>query len=88
MAKVSKNIKKYRKEKNITQDMLAEQLNVTRQAISNWENDKSQPDIESLKSMADFMHVEIYNGNIVVTAIFVENTPIEQWLETHNAYFL
>lgn len=59
MAKVSKNIKKYRKEKNITQDMIAEQLNVTRQAISNWENDKSQPDIESLKSMADFMHVEI-----------------------------
>lgn len=59
MGKVSKNLKKIRKEKGITQEELAGKLNVTRQAISNWENDKSQPDIESLKLIADVFSTDI-----------------------------
>lgn len=35
---VCKNIKKFRTAKQMTQDELAQQLNVTRQAVSNWEN--------------------------------------------------
>lgn len=35
---VGKNIKKFRTAKQMTQDELAQQLNVTRQAVSNWEN--------------------------------------------------
>lgn len=58
MAKISKNIKNLRKEKNLTQDALAEMLNVTRQAISNWENDKTQPDIDTLERMAAALGVE------------------------------
>ncbi len=38
MSNVGKNIKKFRSEKGITQEELAEQLHVTRQAVSNWEN--------------------------------------------------
>lgn len=34
---VGDNIKRYRSEKSMTQDELAEKLNVTRQAVSNWE---------------------------------------------------
>ena len=34
---VSNSIKKLREEKGMTQDELAEKLNVTRQAVSNWE---------------------------------------------------
>lgn len=34
---VGKNIKKYRVSKNMSQEDLAELLNVTRQAVSNWE---------------------------------------------------
>lgn len=34
---VSNSIKKLREEKGMTQDELAEQLNVTRQAVSSWE---------------------------------------------------
>ena len=37
MNMVSDSIKKLRKEKGMTQDELAEQLCVTRQAVSNWE---------------------------------------------------
>ena len=58
MTKISKNIKKLRKEKNLTQDALAEKLNVTRQAISNWENDKTRPDIDTLERMAAALEVE------------------------------
>lgn len=39
---VGKNIKKFRTAKQMTQDELAQQLNVTRQAVSNWENGVSQ----------------------------------------------
>ena len=38
--------KAIRKEKKMTQEQVAEQLHVSRQAISNWENNKNLPDIE------------------------------------------
>ena len=38
-AKVSKNLRRLRKAQNKTQEQLAAELHVTRQAISNWEND-------------------------------------------------
>ena len=59
MSKVSKNLKKIRTTKKITQDALAEKLHVTRQAISNWENDKTKPDIESLEMLAQVLEVDI-----------------------------
>ena len=59
MSKVSKNLKKIRTEKKLTQDALAEKLHVTRQAISNWENDKTKPDIESLERLAEVLEVDI-----------------------------
>ncbi len=49
---VGKNIKKVREEKGLTQEALAEKLNVTRQAVSNWENEKTQPDIGMLQKIA------------------------------------
>lgn len=59
VSKISKNIKKIRTGKNMTQDALAEQIHVTRQAISNWENDKTKPDIEALEKLAQVLEVEI-----------------------------
>ena len=38
-------IKKLRKEKDITQEQLADYLNITAQAVSQWECDNSAPDI-------------------------------------------
>ena len=40
MAEVGKHIKEIRKEKNLTQDDLAERLHCTRQTISNYETEK------------------------------------------------
>ncbi len=59
MPKISKNIKKFRAEKQLTQDALAEKIHVTRQAISNWENDKTKPDIEALEALSEALGVEI-----------------------------
>lgn len=38
---VGKNIKQFREQKGLSQEQLAEQLHVTRQAVSNWENEFS-----------------------------------------------
>lgn len=53
MAKVSKNIKKLRTEKSMTQGELAEKINVTRQTVSSWENDRTQPGIDMLELLAE-----------------------------------
>ena len=43
-----KQIKKLRAEQKITQEQMAEKLGISRQAVSNWENDRNLPDIEML----------------------------------------
>ncbi len=59
MAEVGKNIKKIRKERNLTQDDLAERLHCTRQTISNYENGKSEPNIALLVEIANVLEVEV-----------------------------
>lgn len=56
---IEKNIKKFREQKNISQVELAEKLNVTRQAVSNWERGKTQPDIDTLHKIADILEISI-----------------------------
>lgn len=56
---VGKNIKKFREQKGLTQDALAEKLNVTRQALSNWERGKTQPDIETLQKISEILEVSV-----------------------------
>ena len=50
-------IKRLRKERNLTQDQLANLLNVTPQAISRWENNAAMPDISLLVPIANIFHV-------------------------------
>lgn len=59
MSKISKNIKQLRQERNLTQDELAEKLHVTRQAISSWENDRTQPDVQMLGRLREVFGVTI-----------------------------
>ena len=56
---LGKQIKKYRLEKNLSQEELAENVFVSRQTISNWENDKSYPDIKSLVLMSEVFGVSL-----------------------------
>lgn len=45
---LSKQIKNYREREGLSQEELAEKIFVSRQTISNWENDRTYPDIDSL----------------------------------------
>jgi transcriptional regulator with XRE-family HTH domain len=56
---IEKNIKNFREQKGISQSELAERLNVTIQAVSNWETGKTQPDIDTLRKIADILEVSI-----------------------------
>ena len=52
-------LKQARNEKGLTQEQAAELLNVSRQTISNWENNKSYPDIISVINMSDIYAVSL-----------------------------
>ncbi|MBR2990397.1 MAG: helix-turn-helix domain-containing protein [Solobacterium sp.] len=60
-------IRDARIQKKMTQDTLAEQLHVTRQTISNYENGKSEPDLETLQKLAEILELdmnEVLNGSV------------------------
>ena len=52
-------IAQYRKNLNITQDALAQQLGVTNQAVSKWESDQCCPDVMLLPKLADIFSITI-----------------------------
>lgn len=54
---VGNKIAKYRKQKNMTQDELAEILFVTRQALSKWENGTSVPSTDTLLNLCKVFNV-------------------------------
>lgn len=56
---IGSRLKNARNEKGITQEHAAELLGVSRQTISNWENNKSYPDIISVIKMSDFYSVNL-----------------------------
>ena len=57
--KLGKQIKKYRIENELSQEDLANKIYVTRQSISNWENDKTYPDVNSLVLLSEIFQVSI-----------------------------
>lgn len=68
-----KNLKKLRKEKNLSQQKLADILHVSQQSIYKYENDITSPDIETLILMADFFNTSI--------DYLVEHTDISHKIE-------
>ena len=54
-------IKYYRNEKEFSQEELAERVYVSRQTISNWENNKSYPDINSIVLLSEIFEISIDN---------------------------
>ena len=55
----NEQIKRLRKENNLTQEEMAKKLNVTRQAISNWENNRNLPDFEMIILIAKTFGVSL-----------------------------
>ena len=57
--KIGTFLKLLRKEKNLTQEQLAEQLGVSTRTVSRWENGNNMPDISLLSEIAEFYDVSI-----------------------------
>lgn len=57
--KIGKKLKDARQAQGYSQEVLAEKLYVSRQTISNWENDKTYPDIESLLRISELFQVSL-----------------------------
>lgn len=51
------NLSTLRKKSGLSQDKLAEQLNISRQAISKWESGMSSPDIDTLLNICSILKV-------------------------------
>lgn len=62
------NLIKLRKAKNLSQDDLAEELGLSRQAVSKWENENSKPDVENLIKLSKIFKVSVDDliGNQIV----------------------
>ena len=59
MDSIGNRLFELRKKQGITQEKLAEQLNVSRQSVSNWELDKSLPDTDKLFVLAQIYDVSL-----------------------------
>lgn len=79
---VGARIKKHREKQNISQDELALKVFVSRQTISNWETNKSYPDIKSLTMLSNIFHVtldDFIKGDIEEMKRIVSNEKIEKF---------
>ena len=56
---ISNRIKKFRERDGYSQEFLAEKMYVSRQTISNWENNKSYPDIHNLLLMCNLFSITL-----------------------------
>lgn len=76
-----KQIKKLRQEAQLSQEELAERVYVSRQTISNWENDKSYPDVNSLVLLSETFQISLDNlikGDIEVMKDVIQKEEIEK----------
>lgn len=89
---IGERITQLRKEQNISQVQLAKALEVSRQAVSKWENDQSVPDMVKLIQLADLLktdteylatgrHSTIKSAPEVVTVVEKVDNIIEKIVE-------
>ena len=78
---LGKQIKKHRQEVQLSQEELAERVYVSRQTISNWENDKSYPDVNSLVLLSETFQISLDNlikGDIEVMKDVIQKKKLKK----------
>lgn len=79
---LSKQIKKYRTREQFSQEELAEKLYVSRQTISNWENERSYPDIHNLLLMSVLFNVsldDLVKGDVEMMRNELQIAQMNKW---------
>lgn len=80
--KIGEKIKLLRKQKNISQEVLAQYLGVSFQSVSKWENETTMPDITMVPAIASFFEVstdELFDFNLMEIELHVEKICKESW---------
>ena len=78
---LGKQIKMYRLENKLSQEELADRIYVSRQTISNWENDKSYPDINSLVLLSEVFKIsldKLIKGDIEIMKDVIQKEEVEK----------
>lgn len=79
---VANQIKKYRTANGWSQETLAEKAYVSRQTVSNWENEKSYPDIHSLVLLGNIFNIsldELIKGDVEVMKKQISNNDVKSF---------
>ena len=87
----NEKLKMLRKKKNLTQEELAEKLNVSRQAITKWESSDGTPDIENLKQISILFNTTIdeliKEDKVVASEIKEQYSYVEELEIDHIKHF-
>ena len=84
---LGKQIKKYRQELQLSQEELADHVYVSRQTISNWENDKSYPDVTSLVLLSEVFQIsldKLIKGDIDTMKEVIKQEEIKKFINAWN----
>lgn len=84
-------IRKYRNGLALSQDALAEKVYVSRQTISNWENGKSYPDVNSLVLLSEVFGTSIDNlikGDVEIMKEHVRSEERNEFKRLTTLYFI
>ncbi|MGT2911971.1 helix-turn-helix domain-containing protein [Streptococcus cameli] len=83
MLPFAEQLKKLRAEKQFSQEFLAEQLYISRQAISKWENGEASPDLENVVKLAEILEVsldELVTGKLPQVKVVEKiEKPMNAW---------
>lgn len=88
---IGQRIYKIRQQKNITQEQLAKDLAVSRQAVSKWESGKAIPDIENLMYISDLYDVpldELIKGDDKVGQKIVADASAKKWHKLSILFYI
>ena len=88
---IGKRIQQIRQDKSITQEKLATDLGISRQAVSKWESGKAIPDIENLmyiSSLYDVSLDELIKGDDEVTQKLVADAGAKKWHKLSIVFFI
>ena len=87
---IGKRIHEIRQQKNLTQEQLASDLGISRQAVSKWESGKAIPDIENLMYISNLYNVsldELIKGDDRVGQKIVADASAKKWHKLSILFF-
>ncbi|PGA50834.1 helix-turn-helix domain-containing protein [Bacillus toyonensis] len=79
---IGRQIQYFRKRDNMSQEKLAEKIHVSRQSISNWENERNYPDIHNLLMMSILFNVsldDLVKGDVKIMKEELQRSTFFKW---------